>query len=106
MRPDPWVVDDEHEQLALVAVHERLCQRFPELDPAVVEAAVRLSHAELTGPVRDFVPLLVERGARERLAFAQRDTDSAGASSTPSATAMPGDREALSHSGLGVDEPA
>ena len=100
------MVDDEHEQLALVAVHERLCQRFPELDPAVVEAAVRLSHAELTGPVRDFVPLLVERGARERLAFAQRDTDSVVASSTPSTTATPGDREALSRSDLGVDEPA
>ena len=46
---------------------------FPELDPTVVEAAVRLSHAQLTGPIRDFVPLLVERAARDRLSFAARD---------------------------------
>ena len=66
-------MDVEHERLALVGVEERLCRRFPELDPTVVEAAVRLSYAQLTGPVRDFVPLLVERAARDRLSFASRE---------------------------------
>lgn len=67
------MVDAEHERLALVGVEERLCRRFPELDPTVVEAAVRLAHAQLTGPIRDFVPVLVERAARDRLSFAARD---------------------------------
>jgi hypothetical protein len=61
------VVENEQEWAALVVVQERLRQRFPEADAAVVEAAVRLSHAALAGPVRDFVPLLVERAAHERL---------------------------------------
>ncbi|TQM62870.1 three-helix bundle dimerization domain-containing protein [Humibacillus xanthopallidus] len=64
----------DHERRALVEVEERLRRRFPQLDATVVEAAVRLAHAEMTGPVRDFVPLLVERAARDRLAFALRDT--------------------------------
>jgi len=75
--PDAGAVDAEHERLALTEVEKRLCQRFPELDPTVVEAAVRLSHAQLTGPIRDFVPLLVERAARDRLAFATRDLPAA-----------------------------
>jgi hypothetical protein len=60
-------VEIEQERLALVVVQQRLRQRFPEADAVVVEAAVRLSHARLPGPVRDFVPLLVERAACERL---------------------------------------
>ena len=47
-------------------------QRFPDLDDGVVEAAVRVAHSELTGRVRDFVPVLVERVARERLSSAHR----------------------------------
>ncbi len=66
------MVNAEHERAALAEVEERLCRRFPELDPTVVEAAVRVSHAQLTGPIRDFVPLLVERAARDRLSFAAR----------------------------------
>jgi hypothetical protein len=52
-------------------VEGRLRERFHDLDPAVVEAAVRVSHAELTGPIRDFVPLLVEHKARDRLSSLQ-----------------------------------
>jgi hypothetical protein len=82
---DPWCVDAEHEHQALVEVEARLRGRFPDLDAAVVEAAVRLSYAELTGPIRDFVPLLVERAARDRLAFAVRDApaESAGVAPAP-----------------------
>lgn len=65
---EPEAVDQQREQRALVDVEQRLQRRFPTVDAVVVEAAVRLAHAELTGPVRDYVPLLVERRARERLA--------------------------------------
>ncbi len=51
----------------MAEVQERLAARFPDLDPTVVEAAVQLAAAGITGPVRDYVPLLVERAARERL---------------------------------------
>ena len=76
-------MDAEHERQALVEVEARLRRRFPDLDPAVVEAAVRLSYAELTGPIRDFVPLLVERAARDRLAFAVRDLPAESPSASP-----------------------
>ena len=51
----------------MAEVQERLEARFPDLDPTVVEAAVQVAAAGITGPVRDYVPLLVERAARERL---------------------------------------
>ncbi len=51
----------------MAEVQERLEARFPDLDPAVVEAAIQAAAAGITGPVRDYVPLLVERAARERL---------------------------------------
>ncbi len=69
----------ESERVALVVVQERLRARFPDADAAVVEAAVRLSHAEIRGRVRDFVPLLVERAAHERLSAIH------GPSASPSA---------------------
>jgi hypothetical protein len=49
-------------------VRARLAERFPQLDEEVIEAAVRLAHSELTGGIRDFVPVLVEHNARDRLA--------------------------------------
>src|SRR6478672_9327651 len=58
---------------ALARVQLRLQEHFPDLHAEVVEAAVRLAHSELTGPVRAFVPVLVEHAARDRLAFALRD---------------------------------
>lgn len=78
------LVDAEHERRALDEVEERLAASFPEPGPAVIEAAVRLSYAELTGPVRDFVPLLVKRAARDRLSFALREAPAQPA--TPAAT--------------------
>ena len=65
-------VHTEHERKAIVQVTARLQARFPDVDPAVVEAAVRTSHSKITGPIREFVPLLVERAARDRLALARR----------------------------------
>lgn len=52
----------------MAEVQARLTGRFRHVDPAVVEAAVHLAHSELTGHVRDFVPVLVEHVARDRLA--------------------------------------
>ncbi len=61
-------MDDASEKIALTEVQGRLTQRFPELSAEVIEAAIRLAHADLTGPIRDFVPVLVEHMARDRLA--------------------------------------
>ena len=51
----------------MAEVQQRLEARFPDLDPTLVEAAIQVAAAGITGPVRDYVPLLVERAARERL---------------------------------------
>jgi hypothetical protein len=103
---DPWQVDNEHEQQALVAVQERLRQWFPDLDAAVIEAAVRVSHAEPAGPVRDFVPLLVERAARERPAFANQEPAPVGEPPTPPTTAQPLGDDTAPATGTSRDEPA
>ncbi|GGM94085.1 hypothetical protein GCM10009721_20320 [Terrabacter tumescens] len=66
-------MDRADELSALTDVRLRLQEHFPQLDADVVEAAVRLAHSELTGPVRDFVPVLVEHAARDRLSFALRE---------------------------------
>ncbi|GAA2500854.1 three-helix bundle dimerization domain-containing protein [Terrabacter carboxydivorans] len=70
-------MDETSEMRALSDVQTRLQARFPDLDPEIVEAAVRLAHSQMTGRVRDFVPLLVEHAARDRLAFAERDEPAA-----------------------------
>jgi len=56
------------EEAALRAAAARLCTRFPELPPEVVTDALRAAHARFEGrPIRDFVPLLVERAAAAAL---------------------------------------
>ena len=57
---------DEHQ--ALEHVCSRLIERFPDLPAATVRLAVREVHARFDGRVRDYVPILVEREARSRLA--------------------------------------
>ncbi len=71
-------MDRAAERKALAEVQARLEKRFPDLHPDVIAAAVRLAHSELVGPVRDFVPVLVERAARDHLAFAMNDDDAPG----------------------------
>lgn len=76
------MVEPDHEGRQMAEVQERLQARFPEVDPTVVEAAIHLVRSEITGPVRDFVPLLVERAARIRLERALADgTEVAGGTS-------------------------
>ena len=60
-------MDPQHEADEIRGVQQRLAERFPDLEPGVVESAVVAAHSELTGSIRDFVPVLVEHGARDRL---------------------------------------
>lgn len=60
--------DPESEWEALMYVVQRLTERFPGVD----ESEIRMLAAEEfqayeTAHVRDFIPVLVERGVRQRL---------------------------------------
>ncbi|WP_455835267.1 three-helix bundle dimerization domain-containing protein [Pseudarthrobacter siccitolerans] len=53
---------------ALMAVVERLTERFPEEPRSVIEDVVAEEHGLLDdGTIRDFIPVLVERAAKNRL---------------------------------------
>lgn len=66
--PDSARSPSEQETQAITEVHSRLAKRFPTVDDTVIEAAIRLEHSHLDGPIRDFVPILVEHAARDRIA--------------------------------------
>jgi hypothetical protein len=69
-------MDKDLEAKEIDEVCQRLAVRFPQLGAEVIEGAVRLAHSELTGGIRDFVPVLVEHNARDRLAaFAAERTN-------------------------------
>jgi hypothetical protein len=55
------------ESKALEQVCERLGARFPTVPLATVQATVQELHAKLVGPVRNYVPILVERAATDGL---------------------------------------
>jgi hypothetical protein len=60
------------EQSRVAEAEGRLRRRFPHLPVDDVARAVQQSHRELDdAPVRDFVPILVEKRARELLAGAR-----------------------------------
>jgi hypothetical protein len=53
---------------ALMAVVERLTERFSDQHRSVIEDVVAEEHGLLDGgPIRDFIPVLVERAAKIRL---------------------------------------
>ncbi|WP_411283132.1 three-helix bundle dimerization domain-containing protein [Lapillicoccus sp.] len=56
--------DEAH---AVNQVVERLTLSFPDLSEETVRAVVVASHDGLVGPVRAYVPVLVEHQARQRL---------------------------------------
>jgi hypothetical protein len=58
----------QSEGQALAGVRARLSKQFPEMGDEAVAEAVGAALAEMTGPVRDYVPVLVERTVRARLA--------------------------------------
>lgn len=66
-REDASSVNGVDEAMALEQVREGLSARFPTVAPATVRAVVDDAYAVLDGPVRDYVPLLVERVSRDRL---------------------------------------
>ncbi len=56
------------EAQALASVIDRLAQRFPERPRSEVEEIVSEELNALSdGPIRDYVPILVERAAKIRL---------------------------------------
>lgn len=66
---------DRPESDAIARVAGRLRQQFPELPADAIEDVVRGRYEALDGrPVRDFVPVLVERGACAELGAGQRPT--------------------------------
>ena len=61
-------MNTEEEARAVDEVVDRLAARFPGVSRDHVAAVVGEEHLELEGnPIRDFIPVLVEHGARERL---------------------------------------
>jgi hypothetical protein len=56
------------EDRAIAEAVERLIMAFPDVSPETIERAVAESRPEFEGnPIRDFVPLFVERAAKHRL---------------------------------------
>ena len=61
-------MSDVDELKAVEQVCQRLMARFPSVPVTTVRATVRELHAKLDGPVRNYVPILIEHGAKDRLA--------------------------------------
>lgn len=60
------------EQTLLAEIGRRLTQEFPGVAPEVVDAAIRQAHARFANsPIRDFIPLFVEKQARLKLRAAR-----------------------------------
>ena len=58
----------ESETQALMAVVNRLAERFPDEQLCVIEDVVAEEHSLLDeGRIRDYIPILVERAAKHRL---------------------------------------
>ncbi len=67
-----WQHDDQvidlKEQAIIEQLAQRLASKFAEVPPTTVEDVVRAQYARFDGrPVRDFVPLFVERRASSEL---------------------------------------
>jgi len=61
-------MDRSEENRAIHEVVERLAKQFPELPADEVETAINQTRPEFEqAPIRDFIPLFVERGAKARL---------------------------------------
>jgi len=62
---------DEHQ--AVEHVCAQLGERFPEVPAVIVRRIVHEVHSRFDGPVRAYVPILVEREAKARLAVVVRE---------------------------------
>lgn len=63
----------EREQMGVAKVFDRLVQQFPEVAPTTIRAVVDDAHTGMTGRIRDFVPIFVERRSRDRLRTMRQD---------------------------------
>ena len=70
--PNMVAVETKHDEAhALHEVTARLVTQFPHVPSDDVQAIVTAAWDEFTGrPIRDFVPVLAERTARQKLASA------------------------------------
>jgi hypothetical protein len=56
------------ENQAISQLGDRMASRFPEVDRGIIDDVVREEHASFAGdPVRDYIPVLVERKVKARL---------------------------------------
>lgn len=59
---------DISEQRSVEEVIDRLGTKFPDVDRATIQSIVAEEHDAFDGrPVRDFVPVLVEKRAKQRV---------------------------------------
>lgn len=59
---------ESNEWSAIQQLRQRLQLSFPEIAPETVMTVVHHNHSRFDGrPLRDFVPLFVERGAKREL---------------------------------------
>lgn len=56
-----------NESQAVSAVQKRLAEGFADLEPDLVRKEVAAAHSVMTSPIRDFVPVMVQRMARDRV---------------------------------------
>src|ERR1700755_48493 len=67
--PTLHTVSDASEQVAMTRVEQRLRDMYAGLAPERISAAVQDARARFDqSPVRDFIPLLIERRVRAQLA--------------------------------------
>jgi hypothetical protein len=60
---------EANERTAIKQVVDRLKQIYPDVSLETIATVVQLHHARFEGrPVRDFVPLFVERSSKRELA--------------------------------------
>lgn len=63
------VMGEKSEQLVLTEIGNRLAQEFPNIAPGLVAVAVQQAHGRFASSrIRDYVPLFVEKHARQLLA--------------------------------------
>ena len=69
------VLSHPDETRAVAEVAQRLTSCFPDVAPDIIWDTVHASHERFAGsPIRDFVPVLVERMARTSLATTTDDS--------------------------------
>jgi hypothetical protein len=73
-------MDPAEEMRHVEALVERLTRKFPELPPSTIEETVTRVHGQLgDAPIRDYVPVLVEREAVDSLKAHTRARDGGAA---------------------------